>query len=121
MHWKSSRLAQPPRVPPAAAGSAMISLRARAVRPPPPKPAHLPRLLLEWTGFSTDGLFTRILGDEQGCNSRRLMAQGLGFGFAGHGFGLIPLALGQHFGRRFGRCLPVFGHNVAVLFGKVDQ
>lgn len=33
----------------------------------------LPRLLLEWTGFSTDGLFTRILGDEQGCNSRRVL------------------------------------------------
>lgn len=33
----------------------------------------LPRLLLDWTGFTTDGLFTRILGDEQGCNSRRVL------------------------------------------------
>lgn len=33
----------------------------------------LPLLLLEWTGFTADGLFTRILGDEQGCNSRRVL------------------------------------------------
>ncbi|MBT9514938.1 MAG: O-antigen ligase C-terminal domain-containing protein [Acidovorax sp.] len=33
----------------------------------------MPRLLLDWTGFTTDGLFTRILGDEQGCNSRRVL------------------------------------------------
>lgn len=33
----------------------------------------LPRLLLDWTGFTTDGLFTRILGDEQACNSRRVL------------------------------------------------
>lgn len=33
----------------------------------------LPGLLLDWTGFTTDGLFTRILGDEQGCNSRRVL------------------------------------------------
>ncbi|OYD48023.1 Wzy polymerase domain-containing protein [Acidovorax kalamii] len=33
----------------------------------------LPRLLLEWTGFTMDGLFTRILDEEQACTSRRAL------------------------------------------------
>lgn len=33
----------------------------------------LPRLLFDWTGFTTDGLFSRILGHEQDCTSRRVL------------------------------------------------
>ncbi|CAN7382413.1 PglL family O-oligosaccharyltransferase [Acidovorax sp. LjRoot117] len=33
----------------------------------------LPQLLQAWTGFTTDGLFNRIHGDEQSCNSRRVL------------------------------------------------
>ena len=33
----------------------------------------LPRLLLDWTGFATDGLFSRFLGDEQACNGRGVL------------------------------------------------
>ena len=57
--------------------------------------------------------------DKNGAHIDALMA--LGFGFAGLCFVLIALPLCQHFGRRLGRCLPVFGQGVAVLFGQVDQ
>lgn len=33
----------------------------------------LPRLLLDWTGFASDGLFVRILDEEPGCTSRRVL------------------------------------------------
>lgn len=33
----------------------------------------LPGLLLEWTGFAADELFTRLQGDPQRCNSRRAL------------------------------------------------
>lgn len=33
----------------------------------------LPDLLLRWTGFATDGLFTRLAGDPQSCSSRRVL------------------------------------------------
>lgn len=33
----------------------------------------LPRLLLDWTGFASDGLFMRILDEEPGCTSRRVL------------------------------------------------
>lgn len=33
----------------------------------------LPRLLLDWTGFASDGLFVRIAGEEPGCTSRRVL------------------------------------------------
>ncbi len=33
----------------------------------------LPRLLLDWTGFATEGVFTRLGGDPQACSSRRVL------------------------------------------------
>lgn len=33
----------------------------------------LPRLLLDWTGFVAEGVFTRLGGDPQACSSRRVL------------------------------------------------
>ena len=33
----------------------------------------LPGLLLDWTGFSTEGLFSRLAGDPQVCSSRQVL------------------------------------------------
>jgi O-antigen polymerase len=33
----------------------------------------LPRLLLDWTGFATEGVFTRLAGETQVCASRRAL------------------------------------------------
>lgn len=33
----------------------------------------LPELLLRWTGFATEGVFTRLGGDAQACSSRRVL------------------------------------------------
>ncbi|PVY90278.1 pilin glycosylation ligase PglL [Acidovorax sp. 99] len=35
----------------------------------------LPHLLLNWTGFTADGLFSRILGEGEGCTSRSVLWQ----------------------------------------------